>query len=84
MLTFHTAATQQRRARTELDGGVLVTPYECPERVDLVLEHVHASSLVRCASPMLSDSRRFWPFMIAAMWTSWPGAGTNGAPWGAG
>ena len=45
MQTFHSEHTKQRRALTELDGGRLVTPYECPERVEMIIECVRESGL---------------------------------------
>ncbi|SHL06236.1 histone deacetylase family protein [Halomonas caseinilytica] len=85
MLTFHTAATQQRRARTELDGGVLVTPYECPERVDLVLEHVHASRLGEVRepdafglAPVLAIHDRGYVDFLAGCWDEWRSLGRQG------
>ncbi|WP_136247539.1 histone deacetylase family protein [Halomonas borealis] len=85
MLTFHSAATQQRRARTELDGGVLVTPYECPERVDLVLERVRETRLgeVRAPEifglgPVLAVHDRGYVDFLADCWNDWQAAGNSG------
>ena len=37
MVTFFSEGSRQRQARSELHDGALVTPFECPERMDLVL-----------------------------------------------
>ncbi|HBM30306.1 MAG TPA: acetylpolyamine amidohydrolase, partial [Halomonas sp.] len=37
MLTFFSEGSRRRQARSELHDGALVTPFECPERIDLVL-----------------------------------------------
>lgn len=54
MLTFYSEDSRLRQARTELHDGALVTPFECPERLDLVLKHLRQSGLgdIRTPAPM--------------------------------
>ncbi len=85
MLTFHSDDTGLRRARTELDGGRLVTPYECPERVALVLERVREVGLgeVRAPEayglePVLAVHDRGYVDFLAACWDDWRAAGRQG------
>ncbi|MCK2183601.1 histone deacetylase family protein [Halomonas getboli] len=85
MLTFHSDDTGLRRARTELDGGELVTPYECPERVELVLGRVREVGLgeVRAPEafglePVLAVHDRGYVDFIATCWDDWQAAGKRG------
>lgn len=85
MLTFHTERTKLRRARTELDGGQLVTPYECPERVDLVLKRVLESGLgeVRAPAehglaPVLAIHDADYVAFLERCWADWVAAGREG------
>ena len=45
MLTFYSEDSRLRQACTELHDGALVIPFECPERLDLVLKHLRQSGL---------------------------------------
>ncbi|MDR5868056.1 histone deacetylase family protein [Halomonas koreensis] len=85
MLTFHSDATGRRRARTELDEGRLVAPYECPERVELVLDRVRQTGLGDIRepetfglSPVLAVHDRGYVDFIAACWDDWRAAGHAG------
>lgn len=53
MLTFYSEDSRLRQARTELHDGALVTPFECPERLDLVLKHLRQSGLGDIRTPAL-------------------------------
>ncbi|KGE78394.1 histone deacetylase family protein [Halomonas salina] len=85
MLTFHSDDTGLRRARTELDSGELVTPYECPERVELVLRRVREVGLgeVRAPEafglePVLAVHDRGYVDFLASCWDDWRAAGHGG------
>ena len=51
MQVYHSEATKLRRARTELHDGQLMTPFECPERVDLVLAQLRDSGVGPVSEP---------------------------------
>jgi len=85
MITFHSETIKARRARTELDGGRLVAPYERPERVDLVLARIQASGLgeVRAPgdyglAPVLAIHDRDYVDFLAGCWEAWQAAGRQG------
>ncbi|WP_016856170.1 histone deacetylase family protein [Halomonas smyrnensis] len=85
MLTFHSDDTGLRRARTELDGGELVAPYECPERVELVLERVREVGLgevrepeAHGLEPVLAVHDRGYVDFLARCWDDWRAAGRRG------
>lgn len=87
MLTFHSARTKKRRAQTELDGGRLVTPYECPERVDMIIDRVRASGLgeIRVPhayglDPVLAVHDARYVRFLARAWDDWIAAGLHGEP----
>ncbi|MDR9440286.1 MAG: histone deacetylase family protein [Halomonas sp.] len=85
MITFHSETTKRRRARTELDGGQLVTPYECPERVDLVLQRVRETGLgevrepvVHGLQPVLAVHDPGYVEFLEHCWMDWVAAGRKG------
>lgn len=85
MITFHSETTKARRARTELHDGQLMTPFECPERVDLVLKSIRASGLgeVRAPGeyglePVLAVHDRDYVAFLADCWSEWQAAGMAG------
>jgi acetoin utilization deacetylase AcuC-like enzyme len=51
MLTVYSPDHILRNARTELHGGELVPPFECPERVQFVLDRVHEVQLGEVVQP---------------------------------
>jgi acetoin utilization deacetylase AcuC-like enzyme len=51
MLTVHSPQHILRNARTELYGGELVTPFECPARVDTILDRIVEVSLGEVVPP---------------------------------
>ena len=52
MITVFSEEHRKRNAETELYGGRLVTPHECPERAQIVLERVMEE---RRTAELLSD-----------------------------
>ena len=51
MLTVYTPDHELRNARTELFGGELVRPFECPERVQYVLDRLNEVALGEVIGP---------------------------------
>jgi acetoin utilization deacetylase AcuC-like enzyme len=85
MITVYSQAHQQRNARTELYGGELVSPHECPQRAEMVLDRVRATGLGEVIAPAnfgLDPVRKvhdehFVNFLSTA-WTEWVAAGNRG------
>lgn len=85
MLTFYSPDTKKRQAQTELDGGRLVAPYECPRRVDIVIEQVRAAALgeVRAPqaygmAPVLAVHDAGYVEFLEHAWDDWVAAGLEG------
>ena len=51
MITVFSEKHRLRNAKTELFGGLLVSPYENPSRADIILERVHSEKLGEVISP---------------------------------
>jgi len=51
VITVYSADHRLRNARTELYGGELVAPFECPERAEIVLERVKSVALGEILAP---------------------------------
>lgn len=85
MLTVQTDKHQLRNVKTELHGGLLVPPFECPARVDRILAQVKAVNLGEVIEPRdfgMEPIRRihdagFLEF-LANCWTDWRAAGFKG------
>ena len=85
MLTVQTDKHKLRDAKTELHGGLLVPPFECPARVDRILDRVKAMKLGDIREPDdfgLDPVRRihdakFLDF-LATCWDEWQAAGFKG------
>lgn len=87
MLTFHSARTKKRRPKSELDGGRLVSPYECPERVDMIIEAVHRQNLGEIRTPAAYGLEPVWAVhdadyvrFLERAWDDWVAAGLDGEP----
>lgn len=85
MLTFYSEDTKKRRAMTELDGGQLVSPYECPERVDIVIDRIREAGLGETRSPrayglepVLAVHDRGYVEFLQRVWDDWVAAGFKG------
>lgn len=85
MLTFYSPDTQKRRARTELDGGLLIEPYECPERVDIVINRVREARLGEICAPQVYGLEpvravhdRGYVEFLETVWDDWVAAGMQG------
>ena len=85
MLTVYTDDHLQRNVRTELHGGLLVPPHECPERVGYVLQQLHAVALGEIVAPtryglepvLRVHEPNFVEFLSTA-WVDWHAAGNLG------
>lgn len=87
MLTFQSENTKRRRAQTELDGGRLVAPYECPERVDMIIDAVRRRGLGEVRSPqvygldpILAVHDAGYVRFLERAWDDWVAAGLAGEP----
>ncbi len=85
MLTFYSEKSRLRQARTELHDGALVTPFECPERLDLVLKHLRQSGLGDIQAPadyglapVLAVHDNAYVTFLANCWQAWQAAGHEG------
>ena len=85
MLTVFSPDHALRRPRTELYGGELVRPHESPERAQIVLAQVQASSLGRIIAPasfgdaplLKIHDAQYLEFLQGA-WREWVAAGNRG------
>jgi len=85
MITVFSEEHLKRNAKTELYGGRLVPPHECPERAQIVLDRVRAVGLGEVMppsrfglSPVLKvHDERFVEFLSNA-WREWVAAGNLG------
>jgi acetoin utilization deacetylase AcuC-like enzyme len=85
MITVFSAEHVLRNAKTELYGGQLVRPHECPERAQIVLERVRAVGLGEVTAPSHFGSapilrvhdEEFVEFLSKA-WTEWVATGNLG------
>ncbi len=84
MLTFFSEDSRLRRARTELHDGALVSPFECPERIDLVLRHIRQAGFdVRTPDayglgPVHAVHDADYVSFLETCWPSWQAAGHEG------
>lgn len=85
MITVYSAEHVLRNAKTELYGGRLVPPHECPERAEIVLERVRAVGLGEVTPPsrfglapvLQVHDQKFVEFLQTA-WSDWVAAGNLG------
>jgi acetoin utilization deacetylase AcuC-like enzyme len=85
MLTFHSDKTSLRQANTELHDGVLVKPFESPERVALILAHLNHAHLgeIRAPhayglAPVLAVHDKGYVDFLASCWQRWQAGGHAG------
>ncbi|TVP49675.1 MAG: histone deacetylase family protein [Halomonas sp.] len=85
MLTFYSEDSRLRQVQTELHDGTLVTPFECPERLDLVLKQLRQSSLgdIRTPktyglAPVLAVHDEGYVTFLANCWKEWLAAEHEG------
>ncbi len=85
MLTVHSPRHLLRQAETELAGGLLVPPFECPERVAFVLDRLAAVGLGDVIEPrdygiepiLRVHDEGFVRFLETA-WQEWRATGATG------
>lgn len=85
MITVFTEEHLLRNAKTELYGGRLVPPHECPERAEMVIERVRAVGLGDVIAPsrfglapvLKVHDPGFVEFLKSA-WSDWTAAGNLG------
>jgi acetoin utilization deacetylase AcuC-like enzyme len=85
MITVFSAEHMRRNAQTELYGGQLVRPHECPERAQIVLERVRTVGLGEVIAPthfglppiLRVHDAQFVEFLSVA-WADWVAAGNLG------
>lgn len=85
MITVYSEDHRLRAAKTELHGGLLVTPFECPERVDHILGRIRDVGLGEVIGP---DSHGLGPVLevhepdfvgfLSTCWEEWRAAGYEG------
>ncbi|MDN3520492.1 histone deacetylase family protein [Halomonas ramblicola] len=85
MIIVHSETTKARRAKTELDGGQLVPPWECPERVDMILEGLRSAGLDDVQAPrehglepVLAVHDADYVDFLATCWDDWRALGRKG------
>jgi acetoin utilization deacetylase AcuC-like enzyme len=85
MITVYTDRHTLRNARTELYGGQLVVPHECPERAQYVLDRVREVGLGEVVAPsdfglapvLAVHDAAFVEFLSTA-WSEWQATGNRG------
>jgi acetoin utilization deacetylase AcuC-like enzyme len=85
VITIFTEEHLLRNAKTELYGGRLVPPHECPERAQIVLERVRSAGLGEIAAPsrfglepvLKVHDAAFVNFLQHA-WSEWAATGNAG------
>jgi acetoin utilization deacetylase AcuC-like enzyme len=85
MITVFSEEHALRHPRTELSGGELVTPHECPERAQFVLDRVREQGLGEVIAPTRFDrapllrvhDAHYLGFLEHA-WRDWVAAGNRG------
>ena len=85
MITVYSDEHRLRNARTELYGGELVAPHECPQRAQFVLDRVRSTGLGEVVAPTrfgLDDllrvhDRQFVEFLGSAA-REWAATGNRG------
>lgn len=85
MITIYSEMHHRRNARTELYGGELVSPHECPQRAEMVLDRVRSvglGSIVAPASfgldPVLRVHDGQFVAFLETAWSEWVKAGNQG------
>jgi acetoin utilization deacetylase AcuC-like enzyme len=85
MLTVQTERHRLRNSKTELYGGTLVPPFECPERVEIIMKRISEVGLGEVIEPesfgmapieRIHD-KGFLDF-IATCWSEWQAEGFRG------
>jgi acetoin utilization deacetylase AcuC-like enzyme len=85
VITVFTEEHLLRNAKTELYGGRLVPPHECPERAEMVVERVRTVGLGEVTAPsrfglapVLKIHDPVFVDFLQSAWTEWTAAGNQG------
>ncbi|MGQ7247883.1 histone deacetylase family protein [Halomonas sp. V046] len=85
MQIIHSDDTRSRRTHTELFGGQLVAPFECPERIDYIIERARHVGLTNIKGPDAHDLSAVLAVhdagyigFLANAWDEWKTAGYEG------
>ena len=85
MITVYSDDHKLRNVRTELYGGLLVPPHECPERVGYVLDRVRATGLgdvvapiAHGLDPVLRVHDAAYVEFLSRAWRDWEATGSKG------
>src|ERR1035438_5698264 len=85
MITIYTTDHRLRNARTELHGGELVPPFECPQRAQYVLDRVLEERLGDVIAPqpfgraaLTQVHDKAYVEFLASAWTLWVADGRHG------
>jgi len=85
MKTVYSERHRLRNSRTELYGGQLVRPFECPERMDIILARVRERHLGEVCDgreygldPVLRVHDEAYVEFLATCWKEWTAAGYKG------
>lgn len=85
MITVHSDKHRLRCSKTELHGGELVTPFECPERVDHILTRIGEVGLGEVIAPsafglgpVLRIHDPDYVGFLSTCWEEWVAAGFQG------
>lgn len=85
MKTIHTEKHRLRNSKSELKGGLLVSPYECPERVDYILARLKSQSFGEILAPqsfgldpILRVHDEQYIDFLRTCWTRWQAKGYGG------
>ena len=85
MISVFSKAHLLRNVRTELSGGQLVAPHECPERASMVLERIRAVRLGDIVAPeafglepVLRIHNPDFVAFLASAWSEWVATGNLG------
>lgn len=85
MKTVYTDQHRLRNSKSEMKGGLLVSPYECPERVDYILARLQQRGMNTIVSPDafgLDPVKRIhdaqYLEFLSTCWTQWQTLGYKG------
>ena len=85
MKVVYTEAHRKRASKTELYGGELVSPFECPERMDYILDRLKKTGFGEVISPHDVQSKALYKIhdkdylsFLKSAWDEWKTAGFKG------
>jgi len=81
----YTEAHRKRASQTELYGGELVRPFECPERIDYILDRLKETGFGEVISPYEVQSKALYKIhdkdylsFLKSAWDDWKAEGFKG------